>query len=101
MAFSKSTDSEVTVEMQPSTFVALSARRLLVLGGIGLILVGMLFGDIFAMFVLHQNAARVSASLAPAAHAARAGDLSAVLARFPDVGWFMESHGSKVVSTVN
>ena len=38
-------------------FSRLSARRLLVLGGIGLILVGMIFGDIFAVFVLHQNAA--------------------------------------------
>ena len=40
-------------------FRPMSARRLLVLGGIGLILVGMLFGDIFAVFVLHQNAAKV------------------------------------------
>jgi hypothetical protein len=61
MAFSKSTDSEVTGEMQLSSFAPLSARRLLVLGGIGLVLVGMLFGDIFAVFVLHQNAARVRA----------------------------------------
>ncbi len=74
MAFSKSTDSEETGRMQPSTFAPLSARRLLVLGGIGLILVGMLFGDIFAVFVLHQNAARVGASLAAAAHAALAGN---------------------------
>src|SRR5882724_7382785 len=101
MAFSKSTDSEVTVEMQPSTFVALSARRLLVLGGIGLILVGMLFGDIFALFVLHQNAARVSASLAAAAHAALAGDRSAVLASFQDVGSFLENRGTKVDTHVH
>ena len=40
-------------------FRPMSARRLLVLGGIGLILVGMLFGDLFAVFALHQNAAKV------------------------------------------
>jgi hypothetical protein len=101
MAFSKSTDSEVTVEMQPSTFAALSARRLLVLGGIGLILVGMLFGDIFAVFVLHQNAAHVGASLAAAAHAALAGDRSAVSASFQDVGSFLENRGTKVDTHVH
>ncbi len=37
----------------------MSARRLFVLGGIALILTGMIFGDIFAVFTLHQNAAQV------------------------------------------
>jgi len=101
MAFSKSTESEATGGMQPSTFAPLSARRLLVLGGIGLILVGMLFGDIFAVFVLHQNAARVGASLAAAAHAALAGDHAAVLASFQDVGAFLENRGTKVDTHVH
>src|ERR1700740_1249536 len=56
-------------------FAPPSARRLLALGGIGLILIGMIFGDIFAVFVLHQNAARVGASLSAAAHAALMGDV--------------------------
>lgn len=77
-------------------FAPLSARRLLLLGGIGLILAGMLFGDIFAVFVLHQNAAHVSASLADAAHAALAGNASAVSARFREVGRFLENRGTKV-----
>ncbi len=101
MAFSKSTDSEETGEMQPSTFAPLSARRLLVLGGIGLILVGMLFGDIFAVFELHQNAAHVGASLAAAAHAALAGNHAAVLASFQDVGAFLENRGTKVDTHVH
>ncbi len=101
MAFSKSTNSEETGEMQPSTFAPLSARRLLVLGGIGLILVGMLFGDIFAVFVLHQNAAHVGASLAAAAHAALAGNHAAVLASFQDVGAFLENRGTKVDTHVH
>src|SRR5216683_8135142 len=101
MAFSKSTDSEETGEMQPSTFAPLSARRLLVLGGIGLILVGMLFGDIFAVFVLHQNAAKVGASLSAAAHAAAAGDAKTVLTSFQSVGNFLENRGTKVDTHVH
>jgi hypothetical protein len=83
------------------TFAPLSARRLLVLGGIGLILLGMIFGDIFAVFVLHQNAARVSASLSNAAHAAFAGDGAAVLTNFQDVGGFLENRGTKVDTHVH
>jgi hypothetical protein len=82
-------------------FAPLSARRLLVLGGIGLILIGMLFGDIFAVFVLHQNAARVGASLAAAAHAALAGDSAVVRASFQDVGSFLENRGTKVDTHVH
>lgn len=87
--------------MYESPFAPLSARRLLVLGGIGLILVGMLFGDIFAVFVLHQNAARVGASLAAAAHAGLAGDRSLVQASFRDVGSFLENRGTKVDTHVH
>ena len=78
------------------TFAPLSARRLLVLGGIGLILVGMLVGDMLAVFVLHQNAARVGESLSAAAHAAVAGDANAVAASFLSVGSFLENRGTKV-----
>ena len=83
------------------TFGPLSARRLLLLGGIGLILIGMIFGDIFAVFVLHQNAARVGASLSNAAYAALAGDGAAVLTNFQDVGGFLENRGTKVDTHVH
>ncbi len=79
----------------------MSARRLLVLGGIGLILVGMLVGDIFAVFVLHQNAAKVGASLSAAAHAAVAGDAKAVFSSFQSVGSFLENRGTKVDTHVH
>lgn len=82
-------------------FAALSARRLLALGGIGLILVGMIFGDIFAVFVLHQNAAKVGESLSGAARAAVAGDSSAVLSGFQSVGSFLENRGTKVDTHVH
>jgi hypothetical protein len=101
MAFSHSSIGEKTNEMHESFFAPVSARRLLVLGGIGLILVGMLFGDIFAVFLLHQNAARVGASLAAAAHAALAGDHSLVQASFQDVGAFLENRGTKVDTHVH
>jgi hypothetical protein len=84
-----------------AAFAPLSARRLLVLGGVGLILVGMIFGDIFAVFTLHQNAAHVGASLEAAAHAALAGDTNSVLANFQNVGGFLENRGTKVDTHVH
>lgn len=87
--------SDVLAE-RDQTFAPLSARRLLLLGGIGLILTGMILGDIFAVFVLHQNAARVAASLAAASHASLAGDRATVANYFQDVGGFLENRGTKV-----
>ena len=101
MPFHQSPDAEKTYEMRQDAFAPLSARRLLLLGGIALILLGMLFGDIFAVFVLHQNASRVGASLASAAHAALAGDPSLVDASFQDVGSFLENRGTKVDTHVH
>lgn len=83
------------------TFARLSARRLLALGGIGLILVGMLFGDVFAVFVLHQNAAKVGEGLSAAGHAAIAGDRNAVVSSFASVGGFLENRGTKVDTHVH
>src|SRR6266404_5238156 len=42
------------------SFERMSARRLYIFGGIALIAAGLLFGDIFAVFILHQNAAAVN-----------------------------------------
>jgi len=93
-------ESDMVFE-RSETFAPLSARRLLLLGGIGLILIGMIFGDIFAVFVLHQNAARVGASLSSAAHAALARDGAAVVKNFQDVGGFLENRGTKVDTHVH
>lgn len=79
----------------------MGARRLFLLGGIGLILTGMFFGDIFAVFTLHQNAARVGANLAAAAQGALAGDREAVLASFQSVGSLLENRGTKVDTHVH
>lgn len=82
-------------------FAPFSARRLLVLSGIGMILAGMVFGDIFAVFILHQNASRVGGSLASAANAALAGDVSGVNSSFAGVGSFLENRGTKVDTHVH
>ena len=84
-----------------AAFASMSARRLLALGGIALIVVGMLFGDIFAVFILHQNASRVGASLAQAAHASLHGDVPAVQSAFREIGGFLENRGTKVDTHVH
>jgi hypothetical protein len=66
-----------------------------------MILVGMIFGDIFAVFVLHQNAARVGSSLAAAAQAAADGDVAAVASHFKNTGEFLENRGTKVDTHVH
>jgi hypothetical protein len=88
-------------DIASTLLVRLSAQRLLVLGGIALVLVGMIFGDIFAVFVLHQNAAHVGAGLRAAAEAATAGDTSSVAAHFEDMGAFLENRGTKVDAHVH
>src|SRR5258707_13471282 len=80
---------------------AMGARRLLILGGIGLILTGMFFGDIFAVYTLHQNAAQVGANLAAAPNAALAGNRQGVLANFRNLGMFLENRGTKVDTHVH
>src|ERR1700739_4286332 len=95
MAGSPANANVSAVSARMAAFAPMSARRLLALGGIGLILVGMLVGDIFAVFVLHQNAARVGESLSAAAHAAMGGDANAVNASFQSMGSFLENRGTK------
>lgn len=83
------------------SFPPLGARRLFLLGGIALILTGMIFGDIFAVFVLHQNAARVGANLAGAAHAALHRDAAGAKSYFQTVGIFLENRGTQVDTHVH
>src|ERR1700726_842489 len=90
-----------TRESELAGFAAMSARRLFLLGGIALILIGMVFGDIFAVFTLHQNAAQVGANLAAAAQAGLSGNRTAVLAHFQNVGAFLDNRGTKVDTHVH
>ena len=82
-------------------FAPMSARRLLIMGGIALIAGGMLFGDIFAVFVLHQNGAQTGQALLAASEAASTGDTLAVKEIFLQIGGLLEDHGTKVDAHVH
>ena len=84
-----------------ASFPALSARRLLVIGGVVLILVGMLWGDIFAVFVLHQNASRINTDLLAATNAVAVHDTASVPPHFMAIGGFLENRGTKVDAHVH
>src|SRR6266852_1114103 len=77
-------------------FTAMSARRLYVFGGIALVAAGLLFGDIFAVFILHQNAGRQGELLITASRAVAAGDAIAVNRVFGELRNTLEDRGTKV-----
>src|SRR5204862_159625 len=80
---------------------SMSTQRLLVFGGIALIAGGMLFGDIFAVFVLHQNGGETSAALLAATQAVAAQNPAAVKDAFTRIGGLLESRGTKVDAHVH
>jgi hypothetical protein len=82
-------------------FAPFSATRMLVIGGIALIIAGLVFGDIFAVFVLHQNANRIGERLLAATQAVAAGNTGAVSADFAAIGGFLENRGTKVDTHVH
>ncbi len=91
-----------TITSAPAhSFAPMSAQRLLVFGGIALIVGGMLFGDIFAVFVLHQNAGSTGAALLAAAQAAAARQPAQVRDIFSGVGGLLEDRGTKVDAHVH
>src|SRR5207248_1303635 len=80
---------------------SMSTQRLLVFGGIALIAGGMLFGDIFAVFVLHQNGGETSAALLAATQAVAAQNPAAVKDAFTRIGGLLEDRGTKVDAHVH
>lgn len=84
-----------------SHFAPMSARRLYVFGGIALIAAGLLFGDIFAVFILHQNAALQGEALIAASRAVAAGNAAAVNEVFSHLGNVLEDRGTKVDAHVH
>jgi hypothetical protein len=66
------------------------------MGGIALIAAGMLLGDLFAVFVLHQNAGRIGEHLTAAADAVAAENPQAALENFTAIGGRLENRGTKV-----
>src|SRR5690242_17286108 len=84
-----------------ASFAPMSARRVLIFGGIALIAAGMLFGDIFAVFVLHQNGAQTGQALLAACQATRARNTLAIKEIFQNVGGLLEDRGTKVDAHVH
>ena len=78
------------------SFAPTSARRMLVLGGIALVAAGMLVGDLFAVFVLHQNAGRIGQHLTAAVDAVAAENPQSALENFGAIGGRLENRGTKV-----
>jgi hypothetical protein len=79
----------------------MSATRILMFGGIALIAAGMLFGDIFAVFVLHQNGGQTGQALLAASRAVAGGDPLGVKEAFGRVDGLLEDHGTKVDTHVH
>jgi hypothetical protein len=90
-----------SANLAPTAFAAMSARRLLIFGGIALIAGGMLFGDIFAVFVLHQNGGQTGEAFLAASRAAAVGNSLAVKDSFQRIGGLLEDHGTKVDAHVH
>src|SRR5246127_217034 len=84
-----------------ASFAPMSARRLLIFGGIALIAGGLLFGDIFAVFVLHQNGGQTGRAFLAASEAVSAGNAIAVKEVFHGIGGLLEDHGTKVDAHVH
>jgi len=84
-----------------STFAPMGARRLYIFGGIALIAVGMLFGDVFAVFILHQNVGQQGAALIEASRAVADRDPAAATAIFGRLGGLLEDRGTKVDAHVH
>ena len=83
------------------TFAPMSARRVLIFGGIALVAAGMLFGDIFAVFVLHQNGGQTGQALLDACEATSAGNSIAVKEAFQRIGGLLEDRGTKIDAHVH
>src|SRR5947209_18046392 len=88
--------TQAATKFAATNFPAMSTQRLLVFGGIALIAGGMLFGDIFAVFVLHQNGGETAAALLAATHAVVAQNPGAVYDAFTRIGGWLEDRAPKV-----
>ena len=83
------------------TFAPMSAVRILIFGGIALIAGGMLFGDSFAVFVLHQNASQQAEALVAASEAVAVQNPAAVKDIFDSLGGLLEDRGTKIDTHVH
>jgi len=80
---------------------ATDPARLFIIGGMILIIAGLIFGDIFAIFIVHPNAGRIGQEFAAAVAATAAGDPDKVFSHFGVVGSLLENAGTKKDSHVH
>lgn len=76
-------------------FGAADPARLFVVGGMMLVIAGMIFGDLYAIFILHPNITQIGREMGAAVFAAAAGDADGVFSHFGAVGGFLENAGTK------
>ena len=71
------------------------AARLFVIGGMLLVIAGMIFGDLYAVFIMHPNNGAIGGELGAAVSAATAGDADGVFSHFGVIGGLLENAGTK------
>ena len=74
---------------------AAGPARLFVIGGMLLVIAGMIFGDLYAVFIMHPNNGAIGGELGAAVGAAAAGDANGVLGHFGIIGHLLENAGTK------
>jgi len=74
---------------------AADPARLFIIGGMLLVIAGMIFGDLYAIFILHPNVGDIGREMGAAVTAAAAGDADTVFSHFDAVGGFLENAGTK------
>lgn len=74
---------------------AADPARLLLIGGMLLVIAGMIFGDVYAVFIMHPNNGAIGGELGAAVAAAAAGDANGVFSHFGIIGGLLENAGSK------
>jgi hypothetical protein len=72
------------------------SQRILAIGGLLLVASGMLFGNIFAVFILHPTYAAISEAMYAAAQLIPSGNVEAIVENFMAIGGFLENKGTKV-----
>ncbi len=74
---------------------AVGPARLFVIGGMFLVIAGMIFGDLYAVFIMHPNIGNIGREMSAAVAAAAAGDPDVVFSHFGAIGHFLENAGTK------
>lgn len=74
---------------------AADPARLFVIGGMLLAIAGMIFGDLYAVFIMHPNNGAIGGELGAAVTAAAAGDANSVFSHFSVIGGLLENAGTK------